>query len=189
MPLSVLPSCFKGIWRSVSGSASWDRRSDIEEPSSSRFPAGASAAPDILANFAMFEDTEGTMWPHIEEIWKFVLANHLLGMQKQNNTALFLDIKRSLVCLLVVTFWLTFVNLTFQTVGFRLSGSNSQAAIHCSCKAPPCQPCTCDILRCNRSLKIRCKLPRLWPIWVCRIVRTQHVFLLFWNGTMVFWDM
>ncbi|KAM7298385.1 hypothetical protein ISCGN_018981, partial [Ixodes scapularis] len=51
--------------------------SDAEEPPPRPSPAEASAALDVLANFVTFEDTDGTMWPHIEDMRKFVFAKRL----------------------------------------------------------------------------------------------------------------
>lgn len=63
--------------------------SDAEEPPPRPSPAEASAALDVLANFATFEDTDGTMWPHIEDMRKFVFAKRLTGMRQQKISAFF----------------------------------------------------------------------------------------------------
>ncbi|KAG0444712.1 hypothetical protein HPB47_013474 [Ixodes persulcatus] len=72
--------------------------SDAEEPPPRPSPAEASAALNVLANFATFEDTDGTMWPHIEDMRKFVFAKLFRAVYLKNLTVLELLTKLADLC-------------------------------------------------------------------------------------------
>lgn len=44
-------------------------------------PPETSAALNVLANFTVFEDADGTMWPHMAKMSKFVFAKRPLEVQ------------------------------------------------------------------------------------------------------------